>query len=318
MKITKVKPYNKKMSVTSSYKSSIQDFTPDLYTIGENSPRRPYRSQPNPSNVHWGQLKLFATEVLFMTDYVRNTGCRTVIYVGAGPGHHLKVLAKMFPGYVFHLYDDHFDRSLESISNIRVHLKYFDEEECDLYRDVKTCFISDIRNLSFKKAGGWSADEELKVLDDLKMQRVWVERLRPMYSMLKFRTPFFDPSVVSTLGRDYIEYFRGEILRQCFAGPSSIETRLIVGEQDIDNITRYGLKEYEERLFFHNTTTRQVVYRFPYTKYYDTVKLNRGHLDHRYDSAYLMTVLDRYLTLCTDKNEPQRYLASVNLLKKIE
>ena len=52
---------------------------------------------------HWGQRKLFLSELYFLTKYAGLS--KNVIYAGAAPGKHTKYLATLFPEHKFILVD---------------------------------------------------------------------------------------------------------------------------------------------------------------------------------------------------------------------
>ncbi len=73
----------------------------------------PYRENDGSfiSGVHCGQLKLLLSEIEYLTRIVeqhkRNNNGKhvVVVYAGAGPGHHIDMLADMFPDFKFLLVD---------------------------------------------------------------------------------------------------------------------------------------------------------------------------------------------------------------------
>lgn len=57
---------------------------------------------------HWGQRKLFLSELYFLTKYSKLG--KVVIYAGAAPGTHIEYLATLFPEHIFLLVDPcHYD-----------------------------------------------------------------------------------------------------------------------------------------------------------------------------------------------------------------
>ena len=89
------------------------------YVIGDHTEEKPYRRGANLSNTHWGQLKLFTSELLFLTHYYDPSEVKDLVYVGAAPGEHFTVLCKLFPSLHFHFYDSaDFNDQLYNIENI--------------------------------------------------------------------------------------------------------------------------------------------------------------------------------------------------------
>ena len=80
-------------------------------------------------NVHWGQLKLFCSEMFLFLRYLKPV-ISDVLYIGAAPGEHLYVLTKLFPQLTYHLYDsENFDRRLDNLDNVKIYKKYFDDSD---------------------------------------------------------------------------------------------------------------------------------------------------------------------------------------------
>ena len=83
-----------------------------LYTIAEGDPQLKYKENPETEfKNNNGQLKLLTSELLLLTYYRKDE--TDVIYAGAAPGYHIRVLLKRFPELHFHLYDPRsFDKKL--------------------------------------------------------------------------------------------------------------------------------------------------------------------------------------------------------------
>lgn len=275
------------------------------------------------ANLHLGQTKLFSNELAFILSYVfkevpsrspptregvpprdslRGVPPRKVIlYVGAGPGFHLIYLIKMFPNIEWHLFDVRFCDDLLAEArkpNPRVFIEksYFDENAVTTYREMSTdpnidfYLISDIRDLSFDSRN-WSLEEEHKVIEDMLLQKSWVESLRPKYSMLKFRLPYAD--TIDTFGEE-IMYLDGTIFKQPFAKKKSTETRLIVDGDVIRDIP-YSLREFEPAMSYHNMVIRGREFIFPLSDQLNGKEVSRLlKINKKYDCAYLITLLHTY------------------------
>lgn len=254
------------------------------------------------NNNHLGQLKLFSNELEFILTFCCDDNIsskkKLILYIGAGPGNHLAFLAKMFPTFEWHLFDIRFDPALEKVKNVFLEKRYFDSSSVKTYKelssqdDVDLYLISDIRDLSYNSKE-WNVEEELKVLDDMALQKSWVEEIRPKFSMLKFRLPFPEPGVIEKLGPT-IPYLHGIIYKQPWARGKSIETRLIVDRSDIRDV-EYSLERYESQMFYHNAVLRQKEYIFPLSHLLDKKKISKNlTINRRYDCAYIISLLFQY------------------------
>ena len=129
-----------------------------------------------------------------------------MVYPGAAQGLHIMYLAKLFPNVEFHLYDmTKYDYNLRD-NNIRpknvTHQQLFLDEESILGRKKEKLYlVSDIRALS-KSDNTIEKKENVVNIDNL-LQYKWIEEIRPVSAMIKWRIP---------LGR--YKYLDGEILLQ--------------------------------------------------------------------------------------------------------
>ena len=77
---------------------------------------------------HWGQRKLFITELFFLTKY-QNLG-DVVIYAGAAPGNHIPFLTELFPQLKFILVDPNKFMISEN-DKIKIINEYFTDQMCE-------------------------------------------------------------------------------------------------------------------------------------------------------------------------------------------
>lgn len=213
------------------------------------------------SNIHMGQRKLLLSEIQLLTEYykaAKHPEHPTLVYVGSAPGTHILFLHELFPKVRFILYDgSRFDPGLLSPSKssvFKVHNTYFTDSTCNelAHRMGKTpiVFVSDIRS-DAKDAGNF----ENQVMWDLLSQRRWVERLKPTFSLLKFRLPF------NLKASDTVKYLPGRLLFGIWPPPLSAETRLLVRVDDLSKPeVSYPYGPYESALFFHNKYTRSMCF----------------------------------------------------------
>lgn len=213
------------------------------------------------NSVHLGQLKLLISEViaLSMLKTIKN-----IIYVGAAPGTHIKVLAFLFREIQFILFDPaDFDLGLTAYQNVTVNQRIFTDDDVDKFRDwPDTLFISDIRTGSVNvdnTDADFDENFEKCVEDDMIMQMNWKIRLN-LPALLKFRLPYVERGASDKM----FEYLDGEIIVPPFGRPTSSETRLLVTK----NVMKiYSCKAYEDSCYTHNFKRMFARYNFDPTPY---------------------------------------------------
>ncbi len=187
---------------------------------------------------HRGQRKLLLCELSFLTqnDHLSNE----VLYVGAAPGHHIHVLAPLFPHKMFYLYDPRdFDKELYKHKNIKIYQQFFTNEDAKNYNNC--LFMSDIRTTEVD-----GEEKEKAVIENQEMQRQWCLIIKPKLACLKFRIPYLTESLAS------YKYFKGIIYLQPWSRFLSNETRLWT------NCSEYKLynSDYEKKMLYYNMTYR--------------------------------------------------------------
>ena len=203
--------------------------------------------------VSYGQRKLLLSLVSFLSKHTKNLNSPLLVYVGAAPGLNIGICTHLFPNIEWHLYDPaRFAIGTDVKRNVFVYQKYFDDETAKYWAERRKgrhlIFISDIRTADYTKAKDLNENEDNIELD-MRMQRTWVEILRPDVTQLKFRLSY----VLDEREKEY-EYFDGVIYLQPFAPQTSTETRLVFS--DI-SWKKYNCEKYERQLFFHNAFTRE-------------------------------------------------------------
>ena len=270
----RLNPRSKEFNMTPSQnKVLISD--PRLETLKENlsfilhnnAPRKQYSRtkawEKKKDIIHWGQRKLFLSELWFLTKYGHLATC--VVYAGSAPGTHIPFLAQLFPKHKFILIDpsnfdlkDLQDDKTNVKERITVRQEYFtDEIATQLAQEHQgnILFVSDIRT-----ADPHEQDAELveiMVYRDNMKQKDWINIMKPKKSLLKFRCPYPDRQN----GKENLRMFKGEIYIQPYAAPTSTETRL-VPDDSLEEI-EYDNVKYEEQLFYHNHVTRRATYQQP-------------------------------------------------------
>jgi hypothetical protein len=230
------------------------------------------REENERSTVHFGQLKLFISELQLLTRVKKEMGISSglIVYAGAAEGHHIERLMTLFPGFRFHLYDpSSFCNRLLIISGDKCQLFFqpFTDEDAAKYSDEpNVIFISDIRT-------GLSSE---CVITDMGHQKRWIEIIRPMISMVKFRLPWDNKTT---------EYFDGDIQIQAYAPCTSTETRLII--KDVDSVKQYDNAKYEKQMSHHNCVGR--------ISMFDHQVSGVQGLDQCFDCALLVKAAKNYL-----------------------
>lgn len=266
------------------------------YVIGDHTEEKIYKRGANLNNTHWGQLKLFTSELLFLTHYYDSDEISDLIYIGAASGEHLNVLSKLFPSLTFHLFDSgEFSKDLYNISNIVINNRYFDNSDIEEWKNKKCILISDIRTLTYDSSktnvDDMKSNEDI-VWQDMQLQRTWVNEIKPLYSLLKFRLPYAeDFEIKKGKTRDYLD---GIVYTQAFCKPSSSETRLCVfGKQITDR--KWDILSYERKLFHHNSVIRSKhLFENPIDKEKRFIYPELG-LYNDFDSVHLTNVVIDYM-----------------------
>eukprot|EP00928_Gymnodinium_smaydae_P046336 TRINITY_DN30867_c0_g1_i1.p1 TRINITY_DN30867_c0_g1~~TRINITY_DN30867_c0_g1_i1.p1 ORF type:complete len:448 (-),score=94.30 TRINITY_DN30867_c0_g1_i1:78-1379(-) len=275
-----------------------------------NARRRPYhrRKDEVKSTVHWGQRKLFMSELEFLLEHAQPPG--VIVYAGAAPGGHLLLLCALFPEMLFEVYDPRpFDSALlgpGAPANLRVHQEIFTSRHAKSFAACSSgpvLFVSDIRTADWQQQGEEAHDAAL--LADLRAQRRWVERMRPARAMLKFRLPY---------ASGVTEYLDGDIRLPVWGPQTTTECRLIVSgiaeasasasadgapaaaSQSLP-VRRYDHATVSEQLFYFNTVARISVYPRPAwaSRGEDDDRLLAMGLCRCFDCSREVDILARYL-----------------------
>lgn len=251
------------------------------------------------SVIHWGQRKLWISEVEFFTQYLNPKKNYTIVYVGAAPGTHTEFMIKMFPEkWKYILIDPRdFFKTLEKNKQVEIHKQFFNDKFAlklkKKYKDI--IFICDIRSdekqtSNYQKSKNNNKNNNNKnskkqkilshedhVLMNMMDQKRWLEIMNPEYSQLKFRLPYNKP---------IIKYLKGDIYFQVWAKNMSGETRLVIKKQKNYQEQEYKLEDYENRLYYFNRVMRCQYYPHDYK-----VK----DMDHCYDCSSEFEILKNYL-----------------------
>lgn len=212
-----------------------------------------------------GQLKLLLNEIRFLTDSIKIHNRKVneryiILYIGSAPGLHIPYLRKLYSKYniEWHLYDKtpHCNEIVQTFKKPNmVNSAYFLEKDIEFFlrkkRTHTILFISDIRTTTSSK----SEPTTQNLIEDYKLQWNIVKKLRPEFSLLKFRLPFPDDWKDGI----FFNFPYGEQYLQAFTDRSSNEFRIVVKENNITGkliFTKKILIEYEERFAFYNQEYR--------------------------------------------------------------
>jgi hypothetical protein len=243
----------------------------------------PYHRRQNTFKraLHWGQLKLFLSEVEFLISVLEDNKAKkqiVMVYAGAAPGYHIAYLQKLFPMVIFELYDPN-DFAIEDNNLLHTHVQFFTDIDAEywhvraLKENLYLAFCSDIRTEP--------ATQE-NIIRNMNMQMKWWQIMNPDLSMFKFRLPWEEGKTI---------YPIGEIYAQAYPGPTSTETRLIVKKDAV--LKDYDNKQYESACFYHNSVVREKKYNCKLGK----LNLERDNLDNCYDCVSFIIIMEKYLKI---------------------
>jgi len=258
------------------------------------------------TTLHFGQLKLLLTEIEFLTFIInefKSEKKSLIIYIGAAPCIHFPLINDLFPFFEYILVDPapFIIKDVEQMKNVQVVNEYATNENMTEYRkkykDYDIYFISDIR--AFNENAEMD-EREADIVWNNQLQWDIMKILKAKKTMLKFHPPYY-----SERFKDY-EYLDGEVYFQAFPGPSSSETRLIVGENPKTKI--WNCKLYEDKLFEFNHYIRPRCY---------TNKLSDelDGLDECYDCTTWTFILSKYLEALDNIKVWNKHLTPKNEIK---
>jgi len=263
-------------------------------------PEFKYRPLPDLKRtvLHWGQKKLFISELDFLTDYSDDGD--TVVYVGAAPGTHLIYLSDLFPTLKFILYDGRdFDPGLYSHPQFELRQMFFTDSECMRFFDLNksnVLLISDIRTGNMETET--EDDIELIVANNMKEQEQWYRLCQPKKALFKFRLPYyFSNNPVLKDDKMTFPYLDGIVRIQAFPRKGSAEGRLIPNGK----MTNWNIKEIEDRFMTHN------LYRAAFYEHEPIVGC-----DHCYDCTQEIYMWKKYIERFGVDNTVQELIDTLN------
>lgn len=267
----------------------------------------------NLSKCHWGQRKLFFSELEFLVMAAKhyNLSECVVLYVGSAPGIHINLLIEMFPMLKWLLYDPRefiIDKKHVNSGAVEIHTGedgfYVDATtkkvlKNPFIKDKKILFMSDIRK----------ATDDDNVASELVSQQRWIIELNAEMFILKMRFPFFtdkmwdyDYSDIKDkiiydrnvkLEKNNFFYLDGFIQTQIYAPAYSAETRLISRKvNDKYEMKIYDMKQYSDQMLYFNEVDRLKIYSY---KEADKMKYHLLGYDDGYESVCEYYIVRKFL-----------------------
>ena len=253
---------------------------PFTRTLEPNAPKTPYRRRTDEEKtaIHWGQRKLLMSEIEFLLLTLPKKKKCVVVYAGAAPGTHVRILADMFPSHLFILVDPAPFTVRPEEGRIVIHQCMFTDDvakelHSELEPNTHLLFISDVRSCDPELHSEQVYNERINA--DMHAQAQWHKLLRPFKSMLKFRLPYAPGKT---------EYLSGDIHLPVWGPSSTTECRLVVSTHPDTQI--YDHTEHEQKMFHFNTVTRVALYKH---------SVRGCGIDHCFDCTSEVRILTKYL-----------------------
>jgi hypothetical protein len=276
--------------------------------ITDESPSLPYENWDEYNTVHYGQVKLFISDLAFLNLFIdyNKTPTPFVVVIGAAPGEHFPALVKMFPRVIFHLYDpSDFNISRENMERISIHKKLFTMRDAESWSDRSDVYIiSDLRVVT-QACKASPAIFEAQVAEDMKLQQEIILTVNPVAASLKLRFPYVDTNRDGKMIDKPVEYLDGFVFKQPWAKQNTNETRLFPIKVNGKYRRRiWSSIKYQDQTYFHNRFSRvSNEYFNPYTS--DITPIYENELLNDYDSTATIYVIRDYI-LKMEKNEGTR------------
>lgn len=284
--------------------------------LSDSSPRLPYTRKTGSfkRQLHWGQLKLFLTEIEFINLAIQRYGSDKqfyVLYVGAAPGNHTEALAAMYDNVYFDLWDGNPYVCKPKPGKIEIHQSLFFEKDAKAYKQkFSTLKINGQKPIILLVSDIRSASDEKAVVFDMGLQLDWWKIIEPDMCMYKFRLPW-SPGKTT--------YADGEIYLQPFPGVTSSETRLIIDKAKTHMaLKEYDNTKYEEQCFYHNNRERGQAY-YPPTLF-DTqtpLTLEKDGMCNCFDCMSMALIVQDYLNIIKQPSDLKHVVQFChNLMRK--
>lgn len=308
----KKKVLRKKVKSTAAPKQlKYYPFQEAEFIMRDVDPKMEYRRRQGEVKTvtEWGQLKLLISSVQALVTFwnPREVTHLIVVYAGAAPGDNISILIDLFPSregatVEWHLYDNR-PINVRPGANVHLHSELFTDQTAELWSQhkEKVFFFSDIRTSDYAAGDTLNERGEEQILTDMESQKRWLKIMNPYRAHLKFRLLYH-----TITSGDVQEYLYGYLFYQPFVAPTSTEMRLVPVRDDRGHYhdNPYDLKEYQDRLAYHNARREKIRYLLPLIEEKES-PLPEG-LDNRYDSVNFLSVMDRYLTFMGEPFEREK------------
>jgi len=230
----------------------------------------------NYTNCHWGQRKLFFSELEFFSMCAKHTDLSNccVLYVGAASGTHTNLLIEMFPEINWILYDPNKFDIRKDYPNVDIHTKKDGFFTDDKIKDVLNNKLLGSRKLLFICDMRLESTEE-QIYKEMITQQRWIIKLGAFMYILKMRVPYdhlkdhsYDitdikdkiinyDEIVKEFGIGKFPYLKGKLVTQVWAPLWSAEMRLIgKSYNNMYKMQMFDTKEYEETALYFNEVDR--------------------------------------------------------------
>ena len=234
--------------------------------IKDDAPRKQYRrrTEEHKSVVHWNERRLFIEAVEFLTTIKKDRLKRRakereiVVYSGAAPGYHVNLLSGWFKHDFDFVVFDRRKFDLTTRENLTIRQEPFTDKTAREYENKGVIFIC---NTKFADQHHY---DENAIKNDMNLQRIWCEILRPKVALLDFRLSW---------NKGKTEFFQGVLRYPVWGHPSGTDCRMEVvfpkKRSEVDGTAAYEMppnimydhRIHEERMFHFNTIARVQLYK---------------------------------------------------------
>jgi hypothetical protein len=233
--------------------------------------------------VHWGQFKLFVSELQAYSKYYKQLGAHPemIVYAGAADGQHWcylwPIISKINAQIQVFLIDpSKFHQSAIAQGKIIKHDEIANTDQPGIYfinsfytdetsklfkaKNKKVLFISDIRTGDIANETD-KVQREITIYKDMLMQEGWVLAIMPEMAYLKFHVPYYEQNSYPRWSQEFkdncrqvengieVKLFKAwKIFIQAYAGRTSTELRLCLFPTQSIEYDWYNFAHYEDTM----------------------------------------------------------------------